>query len=66
MICKFAFAAVSHTSGGFKGSTHGEHPPFFAVTGVCPLIFAKTGHLTVCGHPGTSPFLLIKCLFPPY
>ena len=31
-----------------------------------PPIFAETGLLTVCGRPGTTVFLLKKCLCSPY
>ena len=34
------------------------YPLIFAETGVHPLIFAKTVHLTVCGCPGAAAFLL--------
>ena len=27
-----------------------------------PLICAERGHLTVCGHPGATAFLLKKCV----
>ena len=40
-------------------------PLFFTKTGAHPLIFAETGHLTVCRHPGATAFLLKKCLQPP-
>ena len=33
---------------------------------VPPLIFAETGHLTVCGHPGTTAFLFKKWWHPLY
>ena len=58
--------------GGFKqaGLRRGDPdtPPYFDKTEAHLLIFflfAQTGCLTVCEHPGTAAYLLKNCLHPP-
>ena len=51
-VCVYFFHRI-------RGGLKGRHLVW------APLIFSETRHLTVCGCPGATAFLLKKCLRPP-